>query len=158
MHGCFSADNRAGEERGFSRQRLRSPADLPGARRGGIHPEAAHPIARTTPISAPHFNLRIMKRLYTFRRFSPHSFLSRVSALLLVIGIATGASERSSNKAMLPLLTTAKQILDLSPEDAERGYPVQVVGVVTYYYPWSNTLIVQDREVGILVDPSQTHV
>ncbi len=46
-------------------------------------------------------------------------------------------------------------MLDLSPDDAERGQPCRLRGVVTYYFPFSATLIVQDSTAGVQIDTSK---
>jgi signal transduction histidine kinase/CheY-like chemotaxis protein len=78
--------------------------------------------------------------------------------LLLGVLIVTPACQRSSQKETLPVLTTARQIRDLSPEEAERGYPVQLRGITTYYNTVSKTLILQDSTAGVLVDTSKTQL
>jgi PAS domain S-box-containing protein len=57
--------------------------------------------------------------------------------------------------AFFPLLQAVRDVRNLSAEQARRGYPVRVTGVVTYYDPaWSN-LFLQDATNGIYVAPSQ---
>lgn len=52
----------------------------------------------------------------------------------------------------LPLLTEARQIRQLSPEDALRGYPVRLQAVVTFYRPdICRELTIQDASSGIYV-------
>lgn len=53
----------------------------------------------------------------------------------------------------LPLLTRADQIRQLSPEEAARGYPVQIRGVVTDDVP-APDFFVQDATAGIYVEGS----
>ncbi len=53
------------------------------------------------------------------------------------------------------VLTTAGQIRDLRPADAERGYPVKLRGITTYYHASSNFLIVQTGDEGVRVDTSK---
>lgn len=49
-------------------------------------------------------------------------------------------------------LTTAKEVLDLSAEQAKQGLPVQVRGVVTYTDPtWAGQFFVQDGTGGVFV-------
>ena len=54
------------------------------------------------------------------------------------------------------MLTSARQVLDLSPDEAERHHPVRLRGVITYYFAISNTMIVQDSTAGILIDTSKS--
>ncbi|MCM3870858.1 MAG: response regulator [Pyrinomonadaceae bacterium] len=78
--------------------------------------------------------------------------------LFLVCLFVAPACQRSSQRENLPLLTTTKQIHELSPEEAERGYPVQLRGVTTYYDLVSKRLVIQDSGTAILADTSQTPV
>lgn len=66
----------------------------------------------------------------------------------------------------LPTLTTAKQILELSREQANRHYPVRVKGVVTYYGPGiadehgsnpSPDMFIDDSTAGIWVHVLDGH-
>src|SRR5205807_8579189 len=52
----------------------------------------------------------------------------------------------------LPLLTQAEQLRQLSADQAERGYPVRLRGIVTYFDSESPDLFVQDSTAGIWVD------
>jgi signal transduction histidine kinase len=52
----------------------------------------------------------------------------------------------------LPVLTKVVQVRELSPQEASRGYPVRVVGVLTYCDPPSYKQFVQDDSEGIYVD------
>jgi signal transduction histidine kinase len=53
--------------------------------------------------------------------------------------------------AALPVLTSAKQIQYLSREEARRGYPVRIRGVVIATYTWQNSFVLQDATHGIFV-------
>src|SRR4029078_806507 len=78
--------------------------------------------------------------------------------VLLLAGVAMftpGCQTRSQNEN-LSVLTTVKQVRDLSPEDAERAYPVHLRGICTYYDLVSKRLVIQDNGTAILVDASQT--
>jgi signal transduction histidine kinase/DNA-binding response OmpR family regulator len=84
------------------------------------------------------------------------SFTSPLGWLLLLLLAASGAAcQQTSPTAKLPLLTTAKQILDLTPEEAERGYPVRIRGAITYWYARSNKMVIQDSTAGISMVISQ---
>jgi PAS domain S-box-containing protein len=52
----------------------------------------------------------------------------------------------------LPLLTRVEQIRKLTPDEAARGYPIRVRGVVTYHNPQLGNLYVQDSTGGIYVE------
>jgi signal transduction histidine kinase len=57
----------------------------------------------------------------------------------------------------LPLLTTASQVHELSREEAQRGYPVKIQGIVTCVFPERQALTVQDATRGIyVVDSSES--
>jgi signal transduction histidine kinase/DNA-binding response OmpR family regulator len=75
--------------------------------------------------------------------------------LLAVVAAGSVACRQSSQKAKLTVLTTAQEVLDLTPDDAERGYPVRIRGVVTYHYVRTNRMIVQDATAGVSIDTSQ---
>ena len=51
----------------------------------------------------------------------------------------------------LPVLTEARQVRELAPDQAELSYPVHLQAVVTYHDPKRNKLYVQDATVGIFV-------
>jgi signal transduction histidine kinase len=74
--------------------------------------------------------------------------------LLAVILPARGWTQSADTK--LPTLTHAEQVRQLSPEQAGRGYPVRVRGVVTMDAP-APDFLVQDATAGIYVegDPSK---
>ena len=59
--------------------------------------------------------------------------------------------EVSAEQKALPLLTTIEQVHGLPPEEAKRGYPVKVRGVVTTAWPDSDDAVVQDGTRGIYV-------
>jgi signal transduction histidine kinase len=51
----------------------------------------------------------------------------------------------------LPVLTTAKQIHYLSRNEAARGYPARIRGVVISTIQWNNSFILQDATHGVFV-------
>lgn len=61
-------------------------------------------------------------------------------------------STSPTQKLNLPLLTEARQVLNLPRHQARQGYPVRVKGVVTYHDPAWASLFVQDATAGIYVD------
>ena len=65
------------------------------------------------------------------------------------------ACERASHNGTLPLLTSTTEVRRLALADAERGYPVRLRGIATYYHASSNSLILQTSADGIRVDTSQ---
>ena len=52
----------------------------------------------------------------------------------------------------LPVLTSIKQVLELTREQARRGYPVKVTGVVTHFDAQWKQLFIQDGDQAIYVD------
>ena len=54
--------------------------------------------------------------------------------------------------ASLPVLTSIKQVLELTREQARRGYPVKVTGVVTHFDPQWKQLFIQEGDQAIYVD------
>jgi signal transduction histidine kinase/uncharacterized protein YdeI (BOF family) len=57
----------------------------------------------------------------------------------------------------LPVLTTASQVHELSREEAQRGYPVKIQGIVTCVFPERQAFIIQDATRGIyVVDASES--
>jgi PAS domain S-box-containing protein len=71
-------------------------------------------------------------------------------------GFGSGPPDNKTH-ASLPVLTTVEQIRRLSPNQANRGYPVHLRGVVTYYdaettTPPSAAVFVQDATGGIALN------
>jgi signal transduction histidine kinase/CheY-like chemotaxis protein len=76
------------------------------------------------------------------------------SIILLAMSSAACRDARpSSNSAAL---SSAAQVNQLAANDAESGRPVRLHGVVTYYFPDYNTMIVQDPTAGVFIDTSCT--
>ena len=69
--------------------------------------------------------------------------------LLVCVSIAWAQSEQTA----LPVLTRAEQIRQMDPEEAARGYPVKIRGVVTDDVP-APDFFVQDGTAGIYVEGS----
>ncbi len=66
------------------------------------------------------------------------------------------AARRESLMAgSLPTLTHIGQIHGLTLEDASKGYPVKLRGVVTYCHAADGDLFIQDSTAGIWVDPQK---
>ena len=64
-----------------------------------------------------------------------------------------GAGETIDNPGGLPVQTTVGAIRQLAPDEARRGYPVRLRGVITMNYPHLTFLFVQDESGGIYVSP-----
>jgi len=71
----------------------------------------------------------------------------------LSVVAAQGQKSATTN---LPTLTHAEQIREMSMEEAGRGYPVRIRGVVTYYNWDLSDLFIQDSTAGIWVSVGQT--
>jgi PAS domain S-box-containing protein len=68
------------------------------------------------------------------------------------------AQSQKPTTANLPTLTHVEQIRGMTIEEAGRGYPVRIRGVVTYYNWDVADLFIQDSTAGIWVNPGQTKV
>ncbi len=64
---------------------------------------------------------------------------------------AAAAGMVKTNIVMLPELTTVDEVLRLKPEEAQRGYPVNLRGVVTCVVQEHNAFIVQDTTRAVFV-------
>jgi signal transduction histidine kinase len=79
------------------------------------------------------------------------SFALSVVLILIAPTIAVRAWSQVSGAKPLPTLTHVNQIRSLSPEEASRGYPVLVRGVITMDAP-APDFFVQDATAGIYVE------
>ncbi len=58
----------------------------------------------------------------------------------------------STNVGALPILTTAAEVHRLKREEAQRGYPVKIRGVVTCVVPERQAFVLQDSSRGLYVE------
>ncbi len=66
-------------------------------------------------------------------------------------------NSRDPGPGMLPVLTTASEVHQLSREEAQRGYPVKIRGVVTCVFPERQAFTIQDATRGLyVVDSSES--
>jgi hypothetical protein len=79
-----------------------------------------------------------------------------LGGLLLAFALFTGGCKELRNISGPGTLTTSAELRALSPEDAVRGHPVRLRGVVTLSSGLPNTLIVQDATGASLVDTLET--
>jgi PAS domain S-box-containing protein len=86
------------------------------------------------------------------------SIVWTLGATALAAPFASGQRVAPNQPAALPVLTRVEQIRKLSPDQAARGYPVRLRGVVTYGDLNQLDLFVQDSTGGIYVDPGQLKV
>jgi diguanylate cyclase (GGDEF)-like protein len=75
---------------------------------------------------------------------------------LAVACLTAGAQLRSASQETPPIMTTARGVHDLSPEEAARDLPVHLRAVVTYYDPYIDVrhgaIFVHDASGGVFVD------
>ena len=83
-------------------------------------------------------------------------WLRPLMVLLAWLLSVVAAQGQESTKANLPTLTHVEQIREMTIEEAGRGYPVRIRGVVTYYNWDAGDLFIQDSTAGIWVNPGQT--
>jgi signal transduction histidine kinase len=79
----------------------------------------------------------------------------RITFLLALAVAGTGAWAQPA-PGILPTLTKAQQIRRLSPEQAARGYPVRIRGVISCDVP-APDFFIQDSTAGIYVEGDSTH-
>jgi signal transduction histidine kinase len=80
------------------------------------------------------------------------SILLSVAAFLVLASYTSRADVAGPQvKNNPPCLTNVLQIRLLTPDEAQRGFPVRLRGVVTYYDARPNDLFVQDATAGIYV-------
>jgi PAS domain S-box-containing protein len=78
--------------------------------------------------------------------------LSPWAGLLFVLLCPIPAWTAQQYRPSLPLLTRIEQVRNLTASEAQRGYPVDLRAVVTYFDPGPPNLFVQDSSAGIWVD------
>lgn len=72
----------------------------------------------------------------------------RLSRCLLLSVLLGGARTLGAAEAPLPLLTTVQQVRQLAPEEAARGYPVKLRGVITFLAVGTPFRFLQDETGG----------
>ncbi len=92
--------------------------------------------------------------------FRPRSCNVAVMSIPLTLGVflicllASGhAEETTATFRGLPTLTTVGAIRQLTAEEARRGYPVRIRGVITLNNLYTSLMFVQDESGGIYVSP-----
>ncbi len=75
-----------------------------------------------------------------------------LSSILLVLTSATSQTREGARQPALPTLTSAAQVLRLSPDQANLSYPVRLKGVTTYSDAARYMLFVQDSTGGVYLD------
>jgi signal transduction histidine kinase len=77
---------------------------------------------------------------------------SRLVAQLALVASTTDTLETATNE--LPLITTARRLLELPPKEVDRRYPVQLRGTISYFDPDTRTLFARDETSGFWIFPS----
>ena len=72
-------------------------------------------------------------------------------AVLALFAKATPPSAYGQSPTRVPLLTSAQQVRELRPDEAQKSSPARLCGVITYYDPLYNNLFLQDATAGIFV-------
>ncbi|MFB3922202.1 MAG: PAS domain S-box protein [Terriglobia bacterium] len=86
-------------------------------------------------------------------RMSPRNFLPRALLCAFIFaGVVTDVSGHHDKADSLPLLTQVSDVRQLTPEEANLGYPVRIRGVVTYFGGSGWELFVQDSTGGIYLE------
>jgi signal transduction histidine kinase/DNA-binding response OmpR family regulator/HPt (histidine-containing phosphotransfer) domain-containing protein len=83
---------------------------------------------------------------------------TQASALVLAAAAVVMAACQGPQSGTPTILTTVRQVRELPAAEAERGYPVRLSGIATYYHAESKTLIVQTGDDGVFVDTARTRV
>ena len=85
----------------------------------------------------------------------PNRLLAGAALALLLAAVDARAQSPNPQPGGLRVLTTAKEAHTLSLEEAQRGYPIHLRGVVTYYDPYIDVrhgaMFVRDNSGGIFV-------
>jgi len=86
---------------------------------------------------------------------APSCRLLMGAVALAGVAIFGTACQREAYREGLPLLTNTTQVRELPLAEPERGYPVRLRGITTYYHAPSAALILQAGADGILIDVSR---
>ncbi len=70
------------------------------------------------------------------------------ACIIVASFIASSEASRAAESSPLPTLTTVREIQQLSPAEAERGYPVKLKGTVIYHAPGVSYRFLQDDTGG----------
>ena len=71
--------------------------------------------------------------------------------------VAPEPATREKKPSALPVLTTAEEVLRLKPEEAARGYPVHVRGVITCLWPeYFGNAVLQDATRGVFLQLAES--
>ena len=87
---------------------------------------------------------------------SSNSWLTVVVVLILALAPVGVARSDDAWPEQLPTLTTAEEVRELTPDQANRGYPVHLRAVLTYVDFNVGDFFVQDATAGIYVDGHDT--
>lgn len=88
-------------------------------------------------------------------QFSKARYAVRIGLMLVLVPAALAWSEDAWPE-QLPTLTTAEQVRELTPDQANRGYPVHLRAVLTYVDFNVGDFFVQDATAGIYINGHDT--
>ena len=89
---------------------------------------------------------------------SPSIAFALLAARLLACGTETGASTAASPDPVVPAITNAAGFFGLSPQEANRSYPLRLEGVVTLLDSQRNLLVVQDGSGALALEFPLTNI
>jgi len=108
-----------------------------------VQPTAGSSVEVNDSVGVTGFLSRGDDRVY-LRNASVHAF-----------GASQSRETSRGRTESLPTLTTAESVRELSSEEARRGYPIEVEGVVTYADSARQALFVQDETAGIFLQADE---
>jgi len=80
-------------------------------------------------------------------------FVQDQASIFVDVPAPVASTDVPSPPQDLPTLRRVSEVRSISPEEADKGYPVRLEGIVTYYHPEWFILFIQDETAGIYVDP-----
>ncbi len=90
----------------------------------------------------------LVRKFHRGRLSSPVEALYRKLAVILCLALGSIGAQAAAG---LPTLTSAAKVRGLSSKEANRGYPIRLRGVVTYFDAVDPNLFVQDTSGGIWI-------
>ena len=80
-----------------------------------------------------------------------HGKMSAVRRFVRLAILSFAMQAAIGETAELPTLTSAREVRELAPAEADRGYPIHLEAVVTYRDFRPHTIFAQDATAGIYV-------
>lgn len=87
-----------------------------------------------------------------------HTWCGAGILLMLMLAPAGRTWNQGQGPSRLPTLTTAEQVRELTPDQANRGYPVRLRAVVTFIDFAVGDFFVQDATAGIYIDETNRNL